>query len=360
MKIPFTNKKIKLSKSEKLIIIESLSITLSAGIPILEGLESIAEDTSNKTVSTIASGLSQEISNGKSLSDALNCYPELFDTVIINVTKAGEASGNLDKVLNHLAENLKADIEAEDNIKSALFYPALVVGALILVAFYAFGYAIPQVANTFLGMQMQLPVYSMIILKSSLFFQKYKLFFVAIFILGAILTIQLSKINKVRTLFFGILIKISVFQTMVRFLDLARFTNTSSILLRAGVPIIEVLEITKNVVVSPKLSSDIEIIKQTLTQGSTLTEGMKKQPKSFPSLLRRIVKTGEETGTLDTSLANISNYYQDKFTYIIKNLTILLEPILIVFISVLVGAVLISIIVPIYQGIGQLTPRQGL
>jgi len=357
MNLPTFSKKPKLLEAEKLTVIESLSIMLSAGIPILEALDSIAEDIPNKRARVVVTGLSQGIGSGKSLAESMEGYPETFDPVLINIIRSGEVGGKLDEVLSQVAGNLKANMETVNNIRSALFYPALVILVLIGVGFYAFAFALPKVAEIFLNLKVDLPVYSRLILKFSLIFSKYKLFFAAGFIIFLLLLFRLSKIPGVKQAFFSFLIKIPTISGLIKFMDLYRFTNTVSLLLRASVPIIEVLAISSNVVVSPKLKANIDFVKDELAKGSTLAEGMKKKPETFPSLLRRVVAVGEDTGTLDTTLANISSYYQKNFTDIVKNISVLLEPIVIVLVAFLVGAILLSIIVPIYQGIGQLSPQ---
>lgn len=358
MNLPFRSKSLKISQAEKLAIVEGLSIMLSAGIPILEALESISEDVVNKKTKLILTGLSQEISSGKTLSDAMSNYPEAFDPVFINIVNTGEASGNLDKVLSQLAENLKSSIETANDIKSALFYPALVIVILTAVSFYMFSFALPRIAKVFLDLKVNLPAYSAFILKSSLFFQKYVLFIASGFIVLILLFIRLLYVTRFRRAFFTLLIKVPAIKTLIRFMDLHRLTNTTSLLLSAGLPIIEVLDISKNVVVSPQLKADVDYLKDSLAQGSSMTEAMKSKPKSFPALLRRVIGVGEETGSLDKALADISDYYEKKFTDIVKNLTVILEPVLIVLIGIMVGAVLISIVAPIYQLIGQINPPQ--
>ncbi|OGY22662.1 MAG: hypothetical protein A2126_01590 [Candidatus Woykebacteria bacterium GWB1_45_5] len=350
----------KLNDNEKLAIIESLSIMLTAGIPILEALDSITEDAPNKKTKAVVAGISQGINSGKTLSESLSTYPESFDLVLINIIKSGEVGGKLDEVLSQVAANLKENIETANNIKSALFYPILVIVVLIGVGFYAFAFALPKVAEIFLDLNIDLPIYSLFILKFSLFFAKYRYFFIAGFIVLLLLLARAFKVPRLRKIFFTALTKIPAVSNLVRYMDLAHFTNTVSLLLTSGVPIIEVLEISQNVVTSPKLRLDINFVKDELAKGSTLAEGMKKKGESFPSLLRRVAAVGENTGNLDQTLANISRYYEKKFTDIIKNISVLLEPILIVLVAILVGAILLSIIVPIYQGIGQLTPHQGL
>lgn len=357
MNLPFSSKKLKLKPTDKLLIIESLSIMLSAGIPILESLESIKEDTTTKSGNELASGLLNEISGGKTLSESMALYPDTFDEVFLNIIKSGEQAGNLDKVLYQSAENLKAEIDTINSIRSSLFYPILVIVVLIAVTFYMFAFALPKIAVVFVDMAIDLPAYSSFIMKSSIFFSENLIIFVLVFILMGIATLLLLKIDGVRRKVFYLLIKTPLLKKLVRFVDLSRLTNTSSLLLKAGVPIIQVLDISKKVVISSKLRADIETLGESLTEGATLTEAMKKKKESFPSFVRRLIGVGEETGNLDKSLDEISKYYEKKYTDIINNFTVLLEPILLVLIAIVVGAVLISVIVPIYQGIGQFGPR---
>ena len=360
MNLPFFSKEIKLSPNERLLIIESLSIMLAAGIPILEAFDSIAEDAANKKAKRLATEISAEISKGKTLSQSMAGYPKIFDEVFLNIVKSGEESGNLDKVLSQTAEDLKATIDTVSNIRSALFYPILVIVVLIGVTFYMFAFSLPQIAEVFLDLRIELPAYSAFILNSSVFFSKNLNFFVLGFAVFGLFTFWLFTVSKVRRFFFLILMKLPLINNLVRYIDFSRFSNTVSLLLKAGVPIIEVLDISKNVIISPKMRLDVGLVRNLLTEGSTISDAMKKHPQSFPSLLRRLTAVGEETGGLDKSFDEISKYYEKKYMDIVKNLTVLLEPILLVLIAVVVGVVLVSIIVPIYQGIAQFGPRPGL
>ena len=356
MKLPFTSQNLKISASERLAIVEGLSIMLAAGIPILEALESLSEDVLKKNTKKVLEVLTRQISSGKSLAEAMSTLPDTFDPVLINIIKAGEASGKLDEVLSQLAQNLKSSIETANNIKSALFYPVLVLVTLAAVSFYMFAFALPRIATVFLDLSIKLPAYSEFILNSSLLFKKYWLFIAAFIIISILIGIRILSIPKIQRRFFAIITLIPALKNLFRYMDLSRFTNTSALLLGAGIPIIEVLEIAKGVVVSTKLNTDISSVTDSLAQGTRLAEAMKKSPDSFPALLRRIIGVGEETGSLDKSLANISNHYERKFTDIVKNLSVLLEPILLIVIGVMVGIVLLSIITPIYQLIGNINP----
>ncbi|MEX0621890.1 MAG: type II secretion system F family protein [Candidatus Woykebacteria bacterium] len=357
MKLPFFSKTNKLSADERLAVVEGLSIMLAAGVPILEALDSLVEDVVNKGTKEIIKGLSNEISGGKSLAEAMAAYPLSFNSVLINIVKSGEESGKLEQVLEQLAANIKSDIETNNNIKSALFYPVLVMIVLVGVSFYMFTFALPRIAKVFTDLAINLPAYSAFVLKSSLFMEKYYLYVLAVLFVLLVISIRLLAIDRVRQTVFSILAKVPTIRSLIRFMDLSRFTNTTALLLSSGIPIIRALEISKEVVISPKLRFDIGSMTDLLAQGENLSEAMKKSPNSFPALLRRVVGVGEETGSLDKSLMNISGHYEKKFTDIVKNLTVLLEPLLLVVIGVVVGIVLFSIIAPIYQLIGQISPQ---
>jgi len=177
MNLPVFARKPKLSDAEKLVFIDSLSTELRAGIPILEALDSLKEDSASNSFKKILERLSDEVSSGKSLSEGLENFPDSFDRVFVNIIKAGEAAGNLDKVLGDAASNLKTSIATTNAVKSALFYPGLVLGVLLAVSFYSFAFSLPKVATIFFQLKLKLPAYSLFILQSSLFVGKYKLFF---------------------------------------------------------------------------------------------------------------------------------------------------------------------------------------
>ncbi len=343
-----------LSEAEKLVLIESLGTMLRSGIPILEALESIAEDASNSSSRKLIASVASDVASGKTLSDAFSKYPATFERVFIAIVRSGETAGNLDKVLIDSARNLKQNIQTSSNIKSALFYPAIIVLVLLVVAFYSFSFALPKVAEIFFQMKIKLPAYSEFILRTSLFFSKYRYLVSALFLLSAAFGYKIMTTRRARQLLVGFLLFIPTFSQIVKLLDLARFTNTVATLLKAGVPIIQTLEIAKEVVIEKKLRSAIEAVQEDITKGATIEEGMKKHSKLFPALLRRVVRVGEEAGTLDQSLEDISSHYDGKFTEIVKNITVIIEPILIIFIAVVVAILMLSIITPLYQGIGAL------
>ncbi len=347
-------KNIKLTDAENLFVLESLATMLASGIPITEALSSIDEDTSSIKTKKVVKTITEEINNGKSLSESFGRFPESFDPVFLSIVKSGEASGKLDSVLQSAAKNLKKNIETKGDIKSALFYPAIIITVLFLVAFLVFGYSLPKVAQVFFDLRLNLPVYSSTILKMALWFGDNKETFIVVIAVFVFLLYLLLKIRRIKKVFLNFLFSLPGISNLIRLRDFSSFAQTTGLLLSAGVPIINALEISKNVVASEKLRGELERVIIQLTEGSSLAKGMKTSSKSFPSLLRRVIGVGEESGKLDKSLTDIAEFYEHKFTEIIKNLTVIIEPVLIIFIAVMVALVLVSVVLPIYQGIGSI------
>lgn len=357
MKLPniFSNDtKIKLSDNEVLFIVDSLSTMLSSGIPIIEALSSIEEDTTSRKTKKVVRIISENINSGKSLYESFGKFPESFNSVFLNIVKSGEASGNLDKVLKNAALSLKDSIQTKSNIHSALIYPIIIFSVLVSVGFLVFGYSLPKVAKVFFDLKLNLPDYSRTVLKIALWIGDNRInllvgLFVAIFLIYSLL-----KIRPIKNFVLKIIFSLPIISNIVRLNDLANFTQTTGLLLSAAVPIIGALEISVDVVSSVKMKKDIKAVIAELEKGQNLGKSMQTSARSFPALLRRVVSVGEESGQLDNALNDISKYYQEKFAQIIKNLTVIIEPILIVVIASLVALILISVVLPIYQGIGSL------
>ncbi|HSX58127.1 MAG TPA: type II secretion system F family protein [Candidatus Saccharimonadales bacterium] len=357
MKLPRLESKIdntRLKDSETQILFESLSTMLSSGIPILDALNTIIEDSNNKNTKVVITQISESINSGKSLAESFGMFPETFDSVFLNIVKSGEASGTLDKVLFSASENLKENIETKNNIKSALFYPLIILSVLTLVTFFVFGYSLPKVAKVFFDLHLNLPSYSSAILHFSVWIGLYKIYLLSLIAVFIILFYLLLKLKPFKHFLLKILFSLPIVSRIANLADLTRFTQTTGLLLNAGVPIIDALEISKEVVFSQSLKNDIGSVRESISKGLTLEKAMKDHPKSFPSLLRRVVGVGEEAGNLGEQLSKIAKNYQKKFSDTIKNLTVIIEPILIILIAVLVALVLVSVVLPIYQGIGSI------
>ena len=346
-----------LKPSEKLILIENLATMISSGIPIIEALETINQDSTNKHLNSITEGAITDLQRGQSLSETLRKFPRDFDKVFLASLEAGEASGKLDEVLFQLSENIKSDIELSQSVKNSLLYPALVVTVLIIVLSSMFVFVIPKVANVFTGLNIPLPLPTVILITFSNFFNKFLLYIIATVVILLSFIFFGVRSGFLKPYLFKLVTLIPILNSFFKKVDLARFARTFSLLLNSGVAIIEALNLSTHVVNNELLARDIGAVKNDISEGEFLSTSLRRYKRSFPALLARLVSSGEKSGKLDKSLSDFYDFYQRQIRVDIKNFTTLLEPVLLVIIGIAIGGIILAIIAPIYQLIGQITPR---
>ncbi len=347
--------KLRLPFIEKLTFIESLSIMLSSGIPILEALEAVKDDSLSKNSKSVIGAVIDSVQSGQSLAESFSQFPAIFDPIFINTVKAGEESGNLDKVLLQLVKNLRDIDKLKSDVKAAMLYPAIVLGVLAVVLVVLFGFVVPRVAVIFTRLNVPKPLPTRIFLAVALSIHRYYLIFgLGIAILAA-LTLFLFSNKSFRERIITLGFRLPFFSGILRYVDLSRFSSTLALLLSAGVPIIEGVERATTVVVNKTTKEELGEVAHKLTGGKSLA-GSLREYKTFPALMSRIIGTGEKTGNLDKVLSEVSVYYQDKLEREIKSFSVVLEPALIIIVGVIVAAVILSIIAPIYQLISQINP----
>ena len=342
--------------NEKLAVVESLGVMLEAGIPILDALDSIEEDSTNPKTIMVVQLIRDSIQKGRSLAESFSQFPNIFDDILINTVKAGEESGSLDKVLKELTDNLRRAEEIKSDVRGAMIYPAIVFVVLFFVLVILLGFVIPRVAEIFERLNIPKPLATQILLSTSTIFSQYFLFFMGLMVIIVLLFIYLISKRRLRKRLLTASFRLPVFGTILRYLDLARFSGTLSLLLSAGIPIIRAVETSAAVVVNRKTLSELTEITHSLTEGNSLSESMRKY-KTFPTLMTRIISTGEKTGNLDQVLGEVSAHYHSKLRRQVKVLSTSLEPILIVIIGIIVGLAILAISAPMYQLSGQISPR---
>lgn len=348
--------KVKLPFIEKLTIIESLGIMLSAGIPITEALESIKQDSTAPNTKGVVSAIVESIQKGNTLADSFSQFPNIYDEILINTVRAGEESGNLDKVLGQLTESLRQEEQLKSDVKSAMFYPALVLGVLFVVLVVLLGFVVPRVAEIFDKINIPKPLPTRILLSSATFISEYYLLVISFGVIVVIGVIILFSKRKVRRKIMTLSFSLPIIGSILKLIDLARLTSTLSLLLTAGIPIIKAVETSSKVLISDKTKQELENIQHKLTEGKGLAESMREY-KTFPTFMTRIISTGEKSGNLDEVLGTVATNYSKNLNRKVKQLSTALEPILLIIVGVIVGSVIISIIAPIYQLIGQISPQ---
>jgi len=345
-----TNEKVKLSNSDKIGLMSNLSTMLSAGIPILDAVKSMEEDSKGGT-KIVLDTMMEDITQGKHIFVSLEKFPRVFDKVTVSVVKASEEAGTLEVTLKDLRESLRKQNEFNDKIRSALIYPMFIIVLFFLVLLVNLIYVIPKIAQVFKNLRVTLPLPTKILIFMSDLMLKYTYPFLGgLAITGIILYFLFT---KKRNAILNIIYSLPLISELVKLIDLTRFTRSLHLLLNAGIPINGALELAEDVAARRDTVKIIRKSKELVLGGKPFSEGLRTGKGYIPSLMIKLIEAGEKTGTLDKSLQDISEYFDYQVTRTLATLTALLEPIMLVLVGIVVGALMISIIAPIYGLISQ-------
>lgn len=341
---------LRLSTAEKLGLVSNLATMLSAGIPILEVVDSLLEDAKGSQKKLLES-LKADLSQGSHVSDAFARFPKIFDKITVNLIKASEEAGTLDVTLMDLKASIKKDAEFMDKIKGALTYPVLIffvfAGVLVMILVVV----VPKISGVFLRLNVALPLPTQILIGMSQALTKYT-FFVILGIALLVAGIFFLYREKKRA-FLHLLFMLPLVSTLAKQIDLTRFSRSLFLLLNAGIPIAAALELAQEVVVKREVGDAISHCKEVVLGGSELSDGLKFAKNIFPSIMIKITEAGEKSGSLDKSMQDVAEFLDYQVNNTLKTLTTLLEPIMLIFVGVLVGGMMLAIIAPIYGLIGQ-------
>lgn len=346
--------RVKISGSEKISFISNLSTMLSAGIPILEVVDSLLEDSKGE-MKKILEVMKKDLTGGNRIHTSFSKFPRIFDKVTVNIIKASEEAGTLETALKDLRENTQREIEFNDKIRSALVYPLFIFGVFFAVLIFMLVSVIPKVATVFKNLRIDLPLPTKImVFVSDILTKQMPL---VLLVTGAIVLFFIFLYRWKKEIILDILFSFPLISQVVRFIDLTRFSRSMNLLLTSGLPIVECLDLTSDVVIKRQMALVIRQCKETVTGGKTLSQGLKLSKGYVPPIMIKLIEAGEKTGTLDKSMHDISVYFDYQVTGALKTVTALIEPIMLVMIGVVVGGMMISIIGPMYNLIGKVGGR---
>lgn len=349
-----TTQNFSLKGSEKISLVSSLATMLSAGIPILEVVNSLSEDAKGNPKRILAA-LKAGLISGKNVSASFEQFPNVFDAVTVNVIKASEEAGTLDITLRDLKENMRKEMEFTDKIRSAMLYPAFIAmvfgGVLLLILIVV----VPKIATVFVRLRTELPLPTKILI-----FLSNALIHNTVYVIAGAGLIGVGAyflFKAKRNLIFDVLFSLPLISQLVKEIDLTRFSRSLHLLLSSGLPITAALELTSRVVITRETARIIRVSRDMVLSGKTLSEGFRIAKGYFPTIMIKLMEAGEKTGTLDRSMQDISEYFDYQVSNTLKTLTALLEPIMLVLVGIVVGGMMLAIIAPIYGLISQVGAR---
>ena len=325
-----------------------LATLQKAGLPILLALSALREQTENKVFKEVIAQISRDIESGLSLSGALEKYPLIFDPLYINMVSSGEVSGRLDQVLERLATLREHDETIRLRIKSATRYPMIVVVAIIIGFIVLTTLVVPRYAKIYAQYTTALPLPTQILLGINYAITKLWWLLIILGLGGHFLFKQYINTTLGRISWDSLKLKIPVFGPLFLKLSISRFTRITGTLMRSGIPILKILDISGGSTGNVIVSKAIQNIKKNVTEGKGMSEPMKISGL-FPPIVTQMVAVGEETGKLDELLIHVSNYYDEQVDYTISNLTSLIEPILIFVLGLAVLFMALGIFLPMWN-----------
>lgn len=345
---------ISLSNNDRVALISTLATMLKAGIPILEAVDSLTGEVKGgqRQVLTV---LHDDLNQGKTMAQSFARFPNAWDPVTINLIKAAEESGKLDETLKDITKNLKKDIEFTDRVKAAMIYPLFVLAVFFLVLIVVLVFVIPKVASVFSRLNTELPLPTRILIFISNIVLNYTVAIIAVTIILIVGMVILYRAK--RKFFINMVFSLPLLSTLARQIDLTRFNRSMSLLLSSGIPITDALEMSRDVVSKQEVYAAITRAMADVTAGKKFSIGLKNSKNTIPSIMIRFIEAGERSGTLENSMQELAEYFDDLVSNTLKTITTLLEPVMLVVIGVFIGGLMMSIVAPIYNLIGQISPQ---
>ena len=337
---------------EILIFCKQFGTMLRAGLPVLNTLEMLEGQTKRPPMKKVIQTIKKDLESGNALSKCFEKHPKVFDTVVVNLIKAGEASGKLDTFLTKIVINLEKREKIKSQIKSALFYPGVLFSVAILVTIFMLTNVVPTFVNMYEGMGMadDLPTPTAVIMAMSEFVSSWKGVFLLIFLILFVIGFKflISKNYNIKKKWHQVMLKLPIFGNLINKSILAKVSLVLGNLNQAGVDLIESIDIAKSVTDNVVIIEALENIKKGVFSGRSLTELFNKET-IFPATFTQLISVGEQTGSLDEMFGSIAIYYEEEFDVAVSNLASLIEPIMIVFMGITIGGLMLAMYAPIFN-----------
>jgi len=327
---------------------------MEAGVAMLRALNVLTEQTSNKKLRMALEQIRYEIEQGGVLSDSMLKYPKIFDTLYVSMVRAGEAGGILDQVLSRLAFFMEERSRLNQQVKSAMTYPVVVMFIAVGVFYAMLTLVLPTFSGMFASLGSDLPAYTQMLINLSKFLRSWYMLLVIGIIVGVVWALKNYYQTKDGKFVIDLaILKMPIFGDMTRKVAVARFTRTFGTLIKSGVPIITSLEVVKDSAGNEVLRRAIEAVILKVQEGGTISAPLS-QSNIFPPMVTQMVAIGEETGQLETMLEKVADFYDVEVETAVEGLTSLMEPLMIVILGGMVGAIVIGMYLPMFSIISKI------
>ena len=348
IKLPFGSK---VGDKDIAVFTRQFATMIDAGLPLVQCLDILSKQADNKTFASAINDIRQDVEAGSTYADALKKHPAVFGDLYVNMVAAGELGGILDTILNRLSKYIEKNIRLKRQVKAALFYPATIVAVAFIVIVVLLVYVIPIFAKMFTDFGGTLPAPTRMVIGASNFMRSNILIIIGILAAAIFGARKYYKTQNGRLVVDNIVLKMPVFGMLARKISVAKFTRTLGTLISSGVPILDGLEIVAKTSGNKVVENAIYATRQSISEGKTLSEPLE-TTKVFPPMVVQMIAVGETTGALDAMLSKIADFYDEEVDSTVGILTSLLEPILMIFLGIVIGFIVVAMYLPIFKMAG--------
>jgi len=335
-------------QKDQVLFSRQLSTLIGAGVPIVQGLTILLDQIDNPAFKRVIGSVREDIESGTSITEALSRHPTVFSELYVNMVRSGELGGILDVILERLSSYLEAAAALRAKIKSAMVYPAVIALVAAGITTFLLVAVVPAFVKIFEQAGAQLPLPTQILLMVSNFLRHYIIFVIIGFIVFLVGLRQYYKTEEGSMRIDALLLRLPIFGPLLRKVAVAKFTRTFGTLVKSGVPILQALETVAKTSGNRIIEKAVLAAREAIREGERISEPLK-ESGVFPPMVTQMVSVGEETGNLDAMLGKIAEFYEQEVDAAVAGLTSLIEPVVIVIMGVIIGAIAVAMYMPMFQ-----------
>ena len=339
----------RVSLTDKMMFMDNMATMLKAGLSLSPALNTLAKETKNKYFANIIKRLYQFVENGQLVSTGMKEYPKEFPEMIVATVEVGENTGMLADTMGHLAEILKAQKQMRSKILGALMYPCIVLFAIIVVSLFLALFVFPQMVTIFEGSNVKLPFVLVAVQYVNDVVRAYGWYILGGLVVLGIFIKYIFKYPKPRLWFDTVILRVPFVGNIIKEISLTRFAGNLHALLAAGLAIVKSLEIVAKTVSNRRYRKVVLQMSKELEKGVALNKSMETRPHLFPSITIQLCQVGESTGELENVLKKVSKFYEYRVNAVLGNMSVIIEPVLLILVGLAVGFIAVSVIGPIYE-----------
>ena len=344
----------KVSQADVILFCRQFSTMIDAGLPIIQCLDILQQQQENKTFKKIIKDIKDSVEGGQTFAEALKKYPAQFDDLFVNMVAAGEAGGILDTILQRLSAYMEKAARLKKRIKGAMTYPAITLVVAVIVVAVIMVFVIPVFEEMFADFGSALPTPTQIVVDMSRFVRDQILYIVGSVVIFTFAARRVLKTEKGRALFDRYVLNLPIFGVLLRRVAVAKFTRTMGTMLASGVSILDALDIVAKTAGNKTVEAAIYKVRQGIAEGRTMSEPLS-ETGVFPAMVCQMISVGESTGALDAMLVKIADFYDEEVDQAVENLTAAIEPVMMVFMGVVIGGLVVSMYLPIFKMAGAIS-----